>query len=151
MKTPANFPISSPAIIPMPNSFVNTSDQFEFDDFAEIDTALGSTDFNDSVNDTWTRNGGLVNSRDIDVFSSTIQNVPVINSTNESSFVTGILWDTSDGGAEYDGTQDLVFITIINESKAGQFGTYDYEIKIPATLRDYQAGTASVTFYTELK
>ena len=79
-----------------------------------------------------------------------MQNVPIVNSTNTSDFVTGILWDYSDGNSEYNGTQDLILITRINENKTGEFGTYDYEIKIPAPLRSYVSGTNTVTFYTEI-
>ena len=70
---------------------------------------------------------------------------------NTVSFRTGILWDMADGGVAYNGTQDIAFMTIMNQSHTGQYGTYDYEIRIPATLRDYIAGGGTVTFYTEIR
>ncbi|MDD9953415.1 MAG: Ig-like domain-containing protein [Candidatus Woesearchaeota archaeon] len=121
------------------------------DDFEEIDQQLNATSLNDSVNLTWTSGGAPVASITLQSFKRTITDIPVVNSTNTSSFVTGILWDTSDGGSAYNTSQDIVFVTIMNESQAGQYGIYDYEIKIPATLRDYILGGGSVSFYTELR
>ena len=69
----------------------------------------------------------------------------------EGEFQTGILWDTGDGWHEYNGTQDIVFITEINQQQQGGYGVYDFEIKIPATLRDYRAGTQTVSYYSEVK
>ena len=120
-------------------------------DFEEIDTALGSTNYPDNVNHTYTINGLPREVEDIDVFGRVIQNVPFVNSTNNTNFKTGILWDMSDGGTEYSGTQDLVFVSIVNESKQGKWGIYDFEIRIPARLRDYKPGTSTVTFYTEIR
>jgi hypothetical protein len=79
--------------------------------------------------------------------------VPVVNSTNTSKFVTGILWDSSDlQRFDYNGTQDIVFITKVNIPTMGAYKVVDYEIKVPAYLRKYKAATMdSVTFYTELK
>ena len=87
------------------------------------------------------------------MYGSTLSNVPWDNSTNTSSFYTGILWDTSDSANDYyDATQDedLVFITKINMSKVGLHGTYDYEIKIPSNLKDYKGASSKVDFYYEL-
>ena len=64
-----------------------------------------------------------------------------------------MLWDSNDNNnGEYNGSQDLVFITEINQGIAGMYGVYDYEIKIPAELRDYVEGGVekTVTFYVEL-
>ncbi len=77
--------------------------------------------------------------------------MPVINSTNTTNFKTGILWDKSDGNTEYNGTQDIIFITEINEQQQGSQGIYDFEIKVPALLRNYNAAGTSVAFYVELK
>lgn len=121
------------------------------DDFEEIDARMNTTSLNDSVNLTWKSGGVPLGYRNITAYKRSIIQVPVINSTNTSSFTTGILWDASDGGTRYNGTQDVVFITAMNQSMAGQYGTYDYEIKVPAKLRDYIAGGGTVTFYTELR
>ena len=85
-----------------------------------------------------------------------INNVPIINSTNSSSFITGILWDSSDDSTDgqYDQSdkEDLIFITKANPSTPGKFGTYDYEITIPASLKRYMADNkVTVSLYTEIK
>ncbi|MFC2135392.1 hypothetical protein ACFLTH_12330, partial [Bacteroidota bacterium] len=128
----------------------NTTNGSTNNDFEEMDAAFGSTNYTDSMNNTYTSGGSPIATQTFTVFSSDILNTPIVNSTNTSDFVTGILWDYSDGNVEYNGTQDLVFITKINENKTGQYGTYDYEIKVPALLRNYKGGTETVTFYTEI-
>jgi hypothetical protein len=120
-------------------------------DFEEIDTKLNTTLLNDSVNLTWTANGQPVGFVNLSAFKRRIIQIPQVNSTNSTSFVTGILWDASDGGAYYNTSQDVVFVTVMNQSMTGLYGTYDYEIKIPAKLRDYIAGGGTVSFYTELR
>jgi hypothetical protein len=124
-------------------------------DFAEIDTALSMTGFNDSVYNDYTT-GGTPNDVDtFTVFSQTISNVPIVNSTNNSNFQTGILWDTVDDGGdgEYDGSdlEDLVFVTKLNQDALGAYGTYDYEFRVPARLREYNTTNVySVAFYVEI-
>ena len=84
-------------------------------DFEEIDGALNITGFTDSINNSFTYNGYGKNFDSFFVYSANITNVPIINSTNTSNFITGILWDNSDiNNGEYNGTQDVVFITKIN-------------------------------------
>ena len=121
------------------------------DDFEEIDIRLNTTMLNDSVNRTFTSSGSPHGLRNISAYKRTIIDVPITNTTNTTSFVTGILWDSSSGGAFYNGSQDIVFMTLMNQSQIGQFGIYDYEIKVPAKLRDYIPGGGTVTFYTELR
>jgi len=129
----------------------DTSNNSVNDDFEEIDTALGSTNYSDSVNDTYTSNGNPIATKNYTIFTNEINDVPIVNSTNTSNFQTGIIWDTSDGNTQYNGTQDLVFITEINKQKQGAQGIYDFEIKVPALLRNYDAAGSSVIFYYELK
>ncbi|MBR9675588.1 hypothetical protein GOV05_01115 [Candidatus Woesearchaeota archaeon] len=129
----------------------NTSNSSEFDDFAEIDTALNMTNYTDSINNTYTQSGSAKNTKNYIIFTSTIYDVPVINSTVNNNFLTGILWDSNDG-PKYNGTQDLVFVTEVNENKIGFNGTYDFEIKVPAALREYKTpDTSAVAFYAEIK
>jgi hypothetical protein len=130
---------------------INTTNQTASNDFVEIDTELGSTNYSDSINITFTSNGVPKANKTYIIFAKTINTVPIINSTNTSNFQTGILWDKGDGGVEYNGTQDLIFITEINKAKQGSQGTYDFEIKVPALLRNYNAAGTSVAFYVELK
>jgi len=129
----------------------NGTDANTQNDFTEIDTKLNTTTLNDSINRTFTSAGAPRDTMDLTAFKRRIDSIPVVNSTNTSTFRTGILWDTSDGGLFYNSSQDIAFVTIMNQSQEGQYGTYDYEIKVPAKLRDYVAGGNTVTFYTELR
>ncbi len=120
-------------------------------DFSDLDNALGSSSYPDNINNTYTINGVPRETESFEVFGKTIDNVPVVNSTNTSSFRTGILWDMSDGNTEFNGSQDVVFVTKVNESQQGRFGVYDFEIRIPAKLRSYKGTTDTITFYTEIR
>ncbi len=135
----------------------NKAGQISNSDFSEIDSALNTIEFEDSVYNVYTDLGTPKYFRDIIVFRHLIEEVPIINSTNNSNFVTGILWDTSDdtGGAsgEFDLTdrEDLVFISPINKHEQGAYGVYDYELRVPARLREYKTGDLkSASFYVEL-
>ncbi|MFH1649723.1 MAG: CARDB domain-containing protein [Candidatus Woesearchaeota archaeon] len=142
---------SSPDFLSLKALGRDTSDTYHLDDFADLDTQLNSSSFMDSINKTWTSSGLPIFTQSFAVFGTTLSDVPTVNSTNTTNFRTGILWDTSDGGVEYNGTQDVIFITQMNEEQTGGYGTYDYELKVPATLRDYTGGTSTVSFYTEIK
>jgi hypothetical protein len=133
-----------------------TSDDFDStDDFADIDSLLNMTDFFDSVENLYTNSSGdVIKKVSYLIFSSIINDVPVTNSTNNTNFQTGILWDTSDSfDTEYNqiDKQDLVFFAPLNKDQVGAYGTYDYEIRIPARLREYEAVDSSeVILYTEI-
>ncbi|MFH2020367.1 MAG: CARDB domain-containing protein [archaeon] len=128
----------------------NISNQSTFNDFFESDKSLLIENETDSVNRTYTLSNIPILLRNISIYNVLVKDVPFANSTNSSYFQTGILWDRSDGNTEYNGTQDLVFITQVNREKPGKYGTSDYEIRIPATLDTYKLGSGTVTFYTEL-
>jgi len=128
----------------------DTSNQERLQDFELLDTALGSTNYADSINRTYTENNAVIETESINIFGTTINNIPIINSTNNTNFKTGILWDYQTG-TEYDGTQNILFITRINKGAQGYNSTNDFEIRIPATLREYSGPTDRVVFYTELK
>ena len=118
-----------------------------------FDTNLGSTNYLDSVNKTFSQGGVPKATDSFKVYQRLINSVPVVNSTNTNNFITGILWDSDDSSnAYYDTTddEDLVFVTKINENKVGAYGTYDYEIKIPSNLKSYKGGATTVTLYYEL-
>jgi hypothetical protein len=129
----------------------DTSNGFVANDFRDIDLALRMENNTDSVNATWTLNNNPRLTNSYIVYLRPISNVPVVNSTNTSNFLTGILWDTGDGNTQYNGTQDLVFMTTVNINQQGKFGIYDYELKIPANLRIYKnPNLVTVALYTEL-
>ena len=122
-------------------------------DFEEIDSALTLTKLIDSANNSYTENGEIKVSDSFVVYGNNINDVPIVNSTNTFDFVTGILWDSSDiNPGEYNGSQDLIFITKVNQNKQGRYGIYDYEIKVPASLKRYVTpnNENTVTFYVEL-
>ncbi|MEA2038179.1 MAG: hypothetical protein U9O94_11840 [Nanoarchaeota archaeon] len=124
-----------------------------YNDFEEIDVALNLTNHTDSINATYSYDGLARNPDSFLIYTTNITNIPIINSTNNSNFITGILWDSSDPShGEYNGTQDLVFATKVSKNSPGRYGVYDYEIKIPANLRRYLIPDtrSSLDIYTEL-
>jgi hypothetical protein len=132
----------------------NISNDSVSGDFEDLDIRLSSVNFSDSINRTYvaTGSGAPKETLTYNVYNRVINNVPVANSTNNSNFKTGILWDYSDGGFEYDGTQDVVFITSVNKGASGYGGFNDFEIRVPATLREYTgANDQSVDFYMEIR
>lgn len=135
----------------------NTSGAYMADDFTELDNALNTTHYPDSINLTYTSGGNPIETQSFSVFGTALTDVPIINSTNNSNFVSGILWDSSDdsnNNGQFDNTskEDVVFVTRVNQSKQGMYGTYDYEIRVPARLRNYKTpNVLTVTFYTEIK
>ena len=124
-------------------------------DFTEADQALNMTGFSDSVEALYDKNNDGVadTTACFEIGSRTVCDVPVINSTdsNNGNFITGILWDSGDGGTEYNGTQDLIFITKINSDAQGTYGTYDYEARIPALLRDLKGTNDLIKIFMEVK
>ncbi len=128
----------------------DTSNISAFDDFYEADINLSLTVFSDSINNTYTENNQPKLTTSLQVYDTLITNIPVANSTNTSNFFTGILWDTTDGGTEYNGSQDIVFFTRKNLTLQGKYGTYGYEIRVPASLRNYKLDSGTVNFYVEL-
>lgn len=123
-------------------------------DWASADVLLNMSNYTDSLNSSYTFGSDPRNVSAFSIFSSVIQNVSVVNSTNTSFFLTGILWDTSDsvdGSYDVVDSEDLVFVSSINRGRQGFYGVYDYEIRVPAGLRRYRNSTSeSVQFYIEL-
>jgi hypothetical protein len=120
------------------------------DDFHEADINLSMTAFYDSINRTYTINNAPVVTTTLEIYNKEIKNIPVFNSTNNTNFVTGILWDMSDGSTEYNGIQDIIFVTRKNITSYGKFGYYDYEMRVPATLKNYKQGLGTISFYVEI-
>jgi hypothetical protein len=133
----------------------NSSNANTLDDFAEVDSLLSLSNASlipDNVNATFTNGGAPKSTATFNVFGRNITNVPIVNST-DVNFITGILWDMNDSkNGYYDSTdkEDLIFITLINRSN-GIYGPVDYEIRIPAPLKDYKPTSSTVTLYYELK
>jgi hypothetical protein len=129
---------------------LNTTNISSPTDFASLDTRLGSTNFSDSVNRTYTSGNTPIELINYTIYTKKVNSVPIVNSTNNSNFKTGILWDYGDGGVRYSGTQDVVFVSPINKNTLGYNATVDYELRIPATLRSYKVGQDLVVFYAEI-
>lgn len=124
-------------------------------DFSDLDTLFNMSLFNDSIADRFTTNGNTPKeTENFTVESRNVPYVPVINSTNNSNFVTGIMWDSysdTDGQFDTSDKEKVVFATKINPGAIGKYGTYDYEITIPVELRNQSIGDNSqVYFYYEL-
>jgi len=131
----------------------NRSSNFSMEDFEEIDIALNFSNSSDSINSTWTFRNLTKAVSNFTSFDRLIQDVPVVNSTNTSSFITGILWDTSDpNNGTFNGSQDIAFVTKVSKKSQGYYGTYDYEIKVPANLERYLKPNEqdSISFYREI-
>lgn len=151
--TDTNNGISWTDLIPIRQNISGINNSNTHNDYDEIDLILGTENNTDSVNTTFTLNNIPRTYENFTVFSANLENVSIDNSTNTSDFVTGILWDSSDSSnAYYDLSEkeDLIFVTKINKNKNGRFGIYDYEIKIPAFLRNYNGTSANVDLYYEI-
>ena len=133
----------------------NTSGGSTTNDFSEIDSLLSMTSYPDSVSNVFTTDGNTpITTLDFFAYQQNISGVPIINSTNSTNFITGILWDSSDDSdSEYDSTEkeDLVFAGEVNKATQGAFGVYDYEIRIPVRLREYYTTeTSDIFIYFDL-
>ena len=115
---------------------------------------MNMTNVTDSLNRTFTFNSRPKEVTDLVIFAQTINTTPFVNSTNNSNFITGILWDKSDANTgEFNGSQDVIFFSSVNRVREGKYGLYDFEVKVPARLRQYirPNNDNSVTFYVELR
>jgi len=124
-------------------------------DFAEIDSELDMEEYADSVSIVFSNSQIPKATDSFIIHGRTVDFVPIINSTNTTNFVTGLLWDGSDtvGDNEYDSAdqEDIIFVNKFNEQKNGFYGTYDYEITIPVKLRAYDfADETNVYLYYDL-
>jgi hypothetical protein len=134
----------------------NTTNGTAVNDFGEADVNLNMTGFNDSVVVLFTGNSNSTpnQTRNLTLFGRLVGQVPVLNSTNTGTFITGILWDTGDDtNGQYDLTdrEDVIFVGNINLSKAGASGNpIDYEVRVPTLLRQYRPPNNQTAFITEL-
>ena len=133
----------------------NTTGGYFKNDFEEVDSILNTTNHTDSINKTYTSGGNPKRTLNFSVNGIAVLNVPVVNSTNTSNFVTGIMWDSSDdsGNGQFDAIdkEDLLFATKVNPDKQGKYGVYNYEIAVLANLRKYKGGGGTVDLYAEIR
>jgi hypothetical protein len=124
-------------------------------DFIELDTSFNTSSFDDNINATYSSDGSApIETANYTVYGRPISLIPIANSTAfNTSFDTGILWDTSDGGTEYTNTinQSTVWMVAVNASSADTYGTYDFLVQVPDTLATYEGGNDVISVYVELK
>ncbi|MFB6099730.1 MAG: CARDB domain-containing protein [Candidatus Nanohalobium sp.] len=114
-------------------------------DLVELDEALRMRGHNDSIQELWDDNGdGSIDRFESMKVGDRTLSVPVTNTTADSPFDTGILYDSGDGTG-FDGSQDLVFVTELKFERTGKYGTYDYEVRLPFYLGDLRAGVDKVS------
>ena len=134
----------------------NMSNSEKIDDFTDVDINLQLEKFN-NITYYWLNSSNKpYNTTNSSIYSNNVSYVPLVNSTNNSNFLTGILWDSSDdidGDGGYDQTdkEDLIFVSIVNNGTTGRYGTYDFEIKIPANLTRYKGSNDYIDFYLEIR
>ena len=59
--------------------------------------------------------------------------------------------DMIDGEFDVSDKEDIVFISPIMKQTPGNYGTYDYEMRVPAKLREYYTGDSrTAIFYVEI-
>ena len=99
-------------------------------DFSDLDTIMNVTDFTDSINAVWANGSNSPTLLDrVNMSMLSVPNVSFAYSTNNTNFMTGILWDTSDDSSEnfqFDtlDREDVVFVTPVSSLKPGKYGTY---------------------------
>lgn len=132
----------------------DTSEAISFDDFSDVDILLGMENFEDSISLLYTNGTHAKNESNFLLFNKLVNNVPIVESINSSNFITGILWDSSDDtNFEYDQAEkeDLIFVTKINKNTLGSYSIVDYEMRIPAKLREYDVLESNeAVFYVEI-
>ena len=116
------------------------------DDFAEIDEILDSRGYEDSVAVRYSS----PTYKNYSFNRMTVYDVPCAVSQSGQPFYTGVLWDSSDSTDDefdIDEKEDIVFISKIEQGITCGSGTCDYEIEIPAKLREFYTSHDSERIY----
>ncbi|PIN89649.1 hypothetical protein COU60_03005, partial [Candidatus Pacearchaeota archaeon CG10_big_fil_rev_8_21_14_0_10_34_76] len=128
----------------------NTAGGESIVDFSNLDIFLNMSNFTDSVESLYVDGGNVKNTTSFFIFNKLVQDIPLAESINNSNFFTGILWDSSeDSDGFYGGIdkEDIIFVTEMNEGQEGAYGVYDYELRVPARLREYIDDEARRAFF----
>ncbi|MEM4626550.1 MAG: right-handed parallel beta-helix repeat-containing protein, partial [Candidatus Bilamarchaeaceae archaeon] len=131
-----------------------TSNTPSSNDFVELDNALLSSSFPDNIQTTYSTDGSTPKETvNYSVYGRDVYYVPVANSTlPDTIFKTGIMWDMSDGGTEYDGSQSTVWVVKPQQNEVEDaYGVYNYLAMIPYTLATSEGSTDTVTIYLEIE
>lgn len=127
----------------------NTSGLNSTHDFEELDFLLGYENLaQDNVNATFSSDGSNPKeTATMRIFKRDVPFIPVAQSAWNSSFRTGIVWDASQGGPQFNTTlnQDVVFVVEMNTSQ-----DYNYQIMVPGTLDTYKGGSGVINIWVEL-
>jgi parallel beta-helix repeat protein len=132
----------------------NTSNENSTNDFEELDIAFETTGYSDNINNTFSIDGSVPkDTLNMSIYNREVDLVPVARSAWNSTFTTGILWDTSDGGTEYSNAinQSTVWVVRANSSISDTYGIYDYLGNIPAELSFYEGANDLVDIYVEIR
>ena len=132
----------------------NTTDQNSTNDFIELDAAFYSSGFPDNITYTYSPDGTHPKEiRNYTIYGTNVSYVPIANSTTNSTFRTGIMWDMSDGGTEYGNAinQSTVWVVNVTEATTDVYGIYDYLGSIPYTLATYEGSNNQIAVYVEIK
>lgn len=107
----------------------------ESGDLEEASNTLGMSGYNDSISEVYDEDqDGLPDTTGcIVIAGDEVCEIPLVNSTNTSSFQTGVMYDAEDGEG-FDGSQDIVFLTQITREAQGKYGEYNYEASVPSRL-----------------
>jgi len=131
-----------------------TSNTSSTTDFIELDNALGSNAYYDNITITYSTDGSTPRETyNYTVYGTPVNYVPVANSSSSPTiFKTGIMWDSADGGTEYDGTQTTVWVVKAEPTaQSDKYGVYEYLAQIPYLLASSEGATNTITIYVELQ
>lgn len=129
-------------------SFTDLKPVSSYSGLGNVDQALNSTGFDDSIQNEWGEGSSIARTECFWVSGSDLCNVPVSNSTDNSFFDTGIVYD---GGSTYDTADPLVFVSDMADSRKGGMGIYDYEAKVPSTLGETTGTSETIDVYMEIE
>ncbi len=129
----------------------NQSGVLEPDDFDQADALLNLSGQTDSIYEVFGNGSGTPQqTRTFNLAGFDRTNVPIVNSTNSSAFLTGILWDATTVGAFTQASAPtLVFVGNTAQNGQGRYGVHDFELRLPHTLDAYHGGTM-VELYVEV-
>lgn len=119
-------------------------------DISKADDKLNLTGHNDSLQNLYDQNqdGKIDRKTCWTIMSESTCNIPIIDSTNSSSFKTALLHNSDTGG--FNTSAEVIIATKTNRSSQGRYGTYDYEVKIPYTLGRQKGNRDAVNVHYEL-
>ena len=146
--------IQFPLLRPLGRNTAGAATVDTTDDFEEFDALLGTSGYDDNVTFTFTDAGTPRMTATLQIYSSTVNNVPMINSTVDGNHTTGVLWDADDStNGYYDLTdsEDVVFVTRIQTNTSSAYGMNDFVAKIPSPLKAYKGTTDTVNLYYEIQ